>query len=99
MTNEQVNAALKWLKGSWQASDNRSEAANAAAVIEAMAAVGVRQEAEIERLRGLMRGWRSYAWKDGEYIDDVQAYFDEHLGGADEPKGFIEVNLYPEPQK
>lgn len=54
MTND-VSAALKWLKGSWQASDNRSEAANAAAVIEAMAAVGVRQEAEIKRLTAQLR--------------------------------------------
>lgn len=65
---------------------------------EALENVAIRNR-EIERLRDLMRGWRSYAWKDGTYVDDVQAYFDEHLGGADEPKGFIEVNLYPEPQK
>jgi len=32
---------------------------------------------ENERLRGLMKGWSSYAWKDGQYIDDVQGYFDE----------------------
>ena len=26
----------------------------------------------------LIKGWSGYAWKDGEYIDDIQEYFDEN---------------------
>jgi hypothetical protein len=37
---------------------------------------------EIERLRSLMQGWSSYAWKDGKYVDDVQEFFNQHLGNT-----------------
>lgn len=29
-----------------------------------------------ERNGKVFDGWSSYAWKDGEYVDDVQEYFD-----------------------
>lgn len=32
-----------------------------------------------EALIKAMKGWGSYAWKNGEYIDDIQEYFDEVL--------------------
>lgn len=37
------------------------------------------QQAEIERLRGLMKGWLGQGWKDGEKVDCIQDYFDQHI--------------------
>jgi hypothetical protein len=28
-------------------------------------------------LTNILKGWDGYAWKDGEYIDDIQSFFDE----------------------
>jgi hypothetical protein len=36
-----------------------------------------RLNAEVEYYKLLTSGWDSYAWKDDEYIDDIQEYFDE----------------------
>ena len=30
----------------------------------------------LDELHFLTSGWNGYCWKDGEYIDDVQEYFD-----------------------
>lgn len=30
-----------------------------------------------------LQGWGNYAWKDRVYVDDIQAYFDKVLAGAD----------------
>jgi len=32
-----------------------------------------------EKIKHLTSGWQGYAWKDGEYIDDIQEYFDEEI--------------------
>ena len=32
---------------------------------------------EIKKLRSAMSGWDAYGWKDGEYIDALDEYFDE----------------------
>jgi hypothetical protein len=29
----------------------------------------------------LLKGWSGYAWKDGQYVDDIQGYFDRALEG------------------
>jgi len=31
---------------------------------------------EVVALREALSGWNGYSWKDGEYIDDLQEYFD-----------------------
>ena len=33
--------------------------------------------AELRRLRNKTTGWSGYGWKDDEYIDDIQEYFDD----------------------
>jgi hypothetical protein len=36
---------------------------------------------EVRRLRDLLTGWTGYAWrKDGEYVDDIQQFFDGAKG-------------------
>ncbi len=35
---------------------------------------------EIRRLRVKMTGWDGYGWKDGEYIDNLDEYFEEKYG-------------------
>jgi hypothetical protein len=37
------------------------------------------QQNHIDKLEALLHGWRSYAWKDEKYIDDIQEYFDTEL--------------------
>ena len=32
---------------------------------------------KLQEYEAALSGWESYAWKDGEYIDDVQEYFDK----------------------
>ena len=34
---------------------------------------------EIERLKEAMTGWRGYGWRNGEYHDSIQEYFDSAL--------------------
>lgn len=31
---------------------------------------------KLKTIEKLTEGWSGYAWKDGEYIDDIQEYFD-----------------------
>lgn len=31
---------------------------------------------EVRRLESATTGWSGYGWKDGEYIDDIQSFFD-----------------------
>jgi len=38
---------------------------------------------ENKKLHKAMTGWDSFAWKDGEYIDEIQEYFDGILKGED----------------
>jgi hypothetical protein len=34
--------------------------------------------AELRKLRKKTTGWSGYGWKDGEYIGDIQEFFDSH---------------------
>lgn len=37
--------------------------------------------AEVERLRAAMNGWDAYGWKDGVYVDSLDAYFKAVIAG------------------
>lgn len=40
-------------------------------------------KAQLIDIEKVTTGWDGYAWKDGEYIDDIQEYFDSKLKGTD----------------
>lgn len=39
-------------------------------------------ETLIDSPDSLLKGWDGYGWKDGVYIDDLQAYFDQQRGST-----------------
>ena len=41
---------------------------------------------KVMRMFEAMEGWRGSAWKDGKYVDDIQAYFDRLTDQADAAK-------------
>lgn len=34
---------------------------------------------KLRKYKTATSGWSGYAWKDGEYIDNIQEYFDENI--------------------
>jgi hypothetical protein len=62
---------------------NAEEAINVAQLWRAGKMIGADEDEvrdalldECLRLRKLTKGWSGYGWKDGEYMDDLQEYFD-----------------------
>jgi hypothetical protein len=47
--------------------------------IKCSAVFSKKQQDIINKLLKLMQGWRSYAWHNDSYVDDIQDYFDEEV--------------------